>query len=272
MSFQQKLGFLLSLLFAACSVAAFDYGDPSASEQAHLESINRARLNPVQEAGRLGIDLNEGLKPETLSDTPVQALSFNAQLLDAARAHSVDMLKRNFFAHTNPDDQKPIDRMRSYDYDFQRIAENIGFKGTSSPLSAAQEAQFILDLHDLLFIDEGIGGRGHRLNILNPAYREIGVGEAFGVFTRNARDFNAAMLTTDFGVRQDAKPILLGVVYDDKNNDHFYTIGEGVGDVAVSVEPGGAFTDTASALRQCRRYGVRRRAECRGGSNAEFPP
>ena len=38
------------------------YGDPSPAEQAHLERINRARLDPRAEAERLlGGDLNEGI-------------------------------------------------------------------------------------------------------------------------------------------------------------------------------------------------------------------
>lgn len=36
----------------------------SAAEQLLIELINRARLDPLAEAQRLGIDLNAGLAPE----------------------------------------------------------------------------------------------------------------------------------------------------------------------------------------------------------------
>ena len=70
------------------------YGDPSPAEQAHLERINRARLDPRAEAERLlGGDLNEGITDPTLqiSLAPKQPLTSNALLHAAARAHSRDM-------------------------------------------------------------------------------------------------------------------------------------------------------------------------------------
>ncbi|MGI6300562.1 MAG: hypothetical protein ACOX52_05840 [Verrucomicrobiota bacterium] len=39
----------------------FIHGDPTHYEQLMLELVNRARANPVAEADRLGIELNEGL-------------------------------------------------------------------------------------------------------------------------------------------------------------------------------------------------------------------
>src|SRR5690348_1334717 len=40
---------------------------PTAIEQYVLQQINRARANPAAEAASLGIDLNEGLSPGTVS-------------------------------------------------------------------------------------------------------------------------------------------------------------------------------------------------------------
>jgi len=63
------------------AVYSFDYGDPTAAEQAHLEAINRARLNPPAEAARLGIDLYEGVTAGDISGLPVQPLVLNSKLL-----------------------------------------------------------------------------------------------------------------------------------------------------------------------------------------------
>lgn len=49
---------------------------PSAYEQYMLELVNRARLNPEAEANRLGIGLNDGLSPNTISVDPKQPLAF----------------------------------------------------------------------------------------------------------------------------------------------------------------------------------------------------
>src|SRR5690606_20084008 len=57
-------------------------------------------------------------------------------------------------------------------------------------------------LHQDLFVDEGIVGRGHRINILDDDWREVGVGVVSGGFTvtgpTSQVTYNAVMLTTDF--------------------------------------------------------------------------
>ncbi len=53
----------------------YSYGDPTAASQAHLEKINRARANPQAEAGRLGIDLMEGVPSGVISGLPVPPLT-----------------------------------------------------------------------------------------------------------------------------------------------------------------------------------------------------
>jgi hypothetical protein len=39
-----------------------------------------------------------------------------------------------------------------------------------------------MQAHDDLFLDSAVAGRGHRLTILNPDLREVGVGLAAGPF------------------------------------------------------------------------------------------
>jgi len=75
----------------------------------------------------------------------------------------------------------------------------------------------------------------------------VGIGLAYGVFTTNGSAFNSAMVTTDFGRRLNDLPILLGVVYDDLNNNNFYDAGEGVSSVEIKIEENGDPTLTASA-------------------------
>src|SRR5207249_12138028 len=68
---------------------------PTAEEQFMLELINRARALPAVEAQRYHVALNEGLSPHTLSNSPRQPLTFNANLISAARQHSQWMLSAN---------------------------------------------------------------------------------------------------------------------------------------------------------------------------------
>ena len=57
-------------------------------EQYMLELINRARADPLAEAARLGVGLNEGLPPGRISPDAKQPLAAN-DMLNAAAARVV---------------------------------------------------------------------------------------------------------------------------------------------------------------------------------------
>ena len=105
-------------------------------------------------------------------------LTANATLTAAARAHSADMATRNFFSHTNPDGLSPFDRMRAAGYDGRLLGENI-----AAGYSTAQAV-----------MTAWMNSAGHRANILNCSYAEIGIGYATGGSYRH-------YWTQDFGTR-----------------------------------------------------------------------
>jgi uncharacterized protein YkwD len=221
---------------------AYDYGDPTGAEQAHLEAVNRARLDPDGEAQRLGIDLFEGVPAGEISGDPVQPLTFNATLLGVARLHSQDMIANGYFAHASLDGRSPFDRMTEAGYQYSYAGENIALMYSTSPLDEVSTA---LDLHDALFLDEGVVGRGHRVNILNGNFKEVGIGTAGGSYQHSPYGLT---LTCDFGApRSGSGSYLLGVVYDDKDGDEFYDAGEGIGGVEIAVVEAAVGTTTASA-------------------------
>ena len=98
-----------------------------------------------------------------------------------------------------------------------------------------------LDMEQQLFIDSGEAGRGHRINLLDGAFQEVGVGVENGLF----QGYNATLLTQDFGSTGTGQ-FLTGVSYNDTDHNNFYSIGEGRNGVAVSVSGGGS-TATAGA-------------------------
>ncbi len=235
---------LCGLAFLSSTVSAFDYGDPTSLEQAHLELINRARANPLLEAQRLQIDLFEGVPAGALPNgNSVQPLSSNALLLNIARSHSSDMLTQDYFAHNDITGKTPFDRMTAAGYIFQAAGENIRWQGT---LGTLDQAATTLSLYDNLFLDQDVSGRGHRLNILDANFREVGVGLGFGPFLENGTNYNSGMVTTDFGARSNGNPLILGVVYVDNNADQFYNAGEGLANVSVVIAATNS-TQTASA-------------------------
>lgn len=224
----------------------YQYGDPTAAEQAHLELINRARLNPQAEANRLlGGNINEGIDlAHQISLIPKQPLTFNAKLYQAARLHSQDMVARDYFAHNSPENITPWQRITTAGYNYITAAENIYLSVASYPLN---EVNTIVGMHDGFVIDAGVTGRGHRINIFNPALKEIGVGSAQGNFLYQGTNWPYAWtLTCDYGTRT-GNSFILGVVYDDKNLNGAYTAGEGVGGVTIAVVQA-TNEDTASTV------------------------
>lgn len=227
-------------LFFSQTVYSFDYGDPTAAEQAHLEAINRARLDPAAEAALLGINLFEGVPPGDISGLPVQPLVLNSKLIQAARLHSKDMIDQDYFAHNSLSGKTPFNRINDAGYQYSYAGENLALIGSPGPMD---EVTTVLELHDNLFIDKNYPGRGHRVNILNENFKEVGLGVAFGDY----QGYNTYMITCDFGTAlQFSGSFILGVVYDDKDNDNFYDAGEGIGNVSIQLTNTGDATVTAS--------------------------
>ena len=207
----------------------------TALEQMLLELINRARLDPAAEAARFGIDLNEGLAPNTISGVSKQPLAMNETLLSVARAHSQDMIDRDYFDHDTPEGVTASQRIANAGYSAIAAGENIACRSTSGSVTTAMT----LLLHQDLFVDSGVDGRGHRLNLLQSAFQEVGVGQVTG----NFQGFNATMLTQDFATAS-SRQFLTGVSYADLDHDNFYSIGEGRNGMSVTA---GGSTSTGVA-------------------------
>ena len=205
-----------------CSATA-----PSPFEQYLLELINRARANPAAEGWRHGISVNEGLAPGTINNTPRQPLAFNPYLADASAQHAAYLLAHDLFTHTGDGGTTPGQRMTSAGYTPTHWAENLAWFGraTETPAPAAT----VKDLHRRLFVDKDIAGRGHRLNLLNANFSEVGLSVAAGTY----QTFNSVLLNTNFATRGGV--FLTGVAYSDTVRDHFYTPGEGLGGVTVTA-------------------------------------
>ena len=86
-------------------------------------------------------------------------LVMDAQLREAARAHSQDMWDRSYFSHTDPDGNDPFARLRAAGIDFNTAGENLALAHT---LERA---------HDGL-----MNSPGHKRNILDPEFHKVGIG------------------------------------------------------------------------------------------------
>lgn len=88
------------------------------------------------------------------------ALAMDPALRCAARLHSADMNDRDFFAHDNPSGESPFMRMQQAGYTFSTAGENIA-GGNADPVAT---------------VDQWMESDPHCSNIMNPGFRNLGVG------------------------------------------------------------------------------------------------
>ena len=91
-----------------------------------------------------------GLKP----------LAENWELSRVARYKSADMASRRYFSHESPTYGSPYQMMRSFGISFRSAGENIAY-GQRTPAAV---------------VGAWMNSSGHRANILNSSYTQIGVG------------------------------------------------------------------------------------------------
>ncbi|MBC2580876.1 SafA/ExsA family spore coat assembly protein [Clostridium sp. DJ247] len=92
----------------------------------------------------------------------LQPLKANWELSRVARYKSQDMANKGYFSHTSPTYGSPFKMMESFGIRFTAAGENIAM-GQRTP----QEV-----------MNSWMNSSGHRANILNPSYNQIGVGLA----------------------------------------------------------------------------------------------
>ena len=112
----------------------------------------------------------------------VPPLRPNDRLDQAAQRHAQDMLARHYFAHESPEGETVRERARAAGYDWRAIGENIA------------EGQLSVDE----VMSTWMHSPPHRKNILDPDYRELGVGLALG---RSGNEWQVEWVQT-FGTRR----------------------------------------------------------------------
>lgn len=96
---------------------------------------------------------------------PRPALRLSAGLSRAARAHARELGRDGSLEHTGRDGSQPHDRMG-------RHGKVIGLSGENIGTGWGDAEVMVIGL----YVDDGVRGRGHRVNLVEPAYRAIGVG------------------------------------------------------------------------------------------------
>jgi uncharacterized protein YkwD len=121
----------------------------------------------------------------------LRRLTINKRLSQAARRHARDMARRNYFSHDTLGGGSFVDRIRRTGYLSNArswtVGENLawGSRGHSRPR---------------VIMQMWMNSPGHRANILNPSFREIGIGVAYDAPVAGGGE-PAGTYATDFGAR-----------------------------------------------------------------------
>jgi hypothetical protein len=214
-------------------------GGPTDQQQYMLQLINEARTNPSAAAERIaanmtptvqataqyyGVDLG-ATEQAISSSTPQPPLAWNAQLAQAAQAHSQDMANVQVQSHTGSDGSSPQQRIQQAGY----------ANASTSSENAYTYATSVDEAMQAFLIDWGVSNTGHRNNLLQPGVpaqntnRDVGI----GLVNTNSATFGPLVVTQDFAARPNSLAQVVGVAYNDYNGNRFYAPGEGQGNVQI---------------------------------------
>ena len=256
----------------------FSIGNPSAYEQQYLEYINRSRADALVEAQRLTNETDPsiqsayasfGINPQNIVNQftaevnsgaipqHAQPLSFQPQLLEAAELHTLDQYTNMFQGHVSSNN--PPAPFQPGDTLGNRLSR-VGYQGSAGE-NVYSYAASVANGHAGFDVDWGnvsdpsslnynptFNGQGmqnppgHRLNLHNASFSEVGI----GVINGTNGSVGPQLVTEDFG-NSGTSRYVTGVVYQDLNGNHFYDIGEGRSGVRIDVDGSAFFAISAAS-------------------------
>jgi uncharacterized protein YkwD len=178
----------VAALLAFASLACTGIAQANDRSDEVLIALNRARTDPagfatVLQHHRARMEGKRYLEPGTnvwivthegvaavdeaisvLRDTaPLPPLVMQPRLMQAAQDQVTWQGPRGELGHVGEGYSSPFDRMRRRGVTKRVAGENISY--------GASGLQIVIDL----IVDDGVSSRGHRKNILDPAFRDVGI-------------------------------------------------------------------------------------------------
>ncbi len=125
-----------------------------------LDAIPRVAPRILGYAANISADEVINLTNEKRIQNGLAPLKQNSTLSAAAQAKGIDMLNKNYWAHTAPDGTQPWKFFVDFGYKYRYAGENL-----ARDFSNASSA-----------VDAWMASPSHRSNILSSKYKEIGIG------------------------------------------------------------------------------------------------
>jgi uncharacterized protein YkwD len=123
----------------------------------------------------------------------LRQLAGSTQLRSAASSHSKAMLDQGFFAHESPDGTQFSERLRRFypaRSGYWTVGENLAMVGSAEPAARELVGMWMASPH-------------HRSNLLDPNWREFGLGVRFSPSAQGTFGGMATwVVTLDFGSRR----------------------------------------------------------------------
>jgi uncharacterized protein YkwD len=177
---------VLVAVLAAVGISAADPERAQAAGGGYVDKCGKGRIF-LDDKEKKTFVLHNQIRRER--DLPTFCV--HPKLQKAARAHSEDMIRRDYFSHdTKGRQESACERIRRYGYNWQFCAENIAFGSGSygKPDSIMRG---------------WMQSEGHGRNILDRKLLEIGIGTHTGTFTYKGTNYkDTTMYTADFGTRR----------------------------------------------------------------------
>jgi uncharacterized protein YkwD len=113
----------------------------------------------------------QGCKCGTKYFTKTSPIQWNTTLENVGLLHSIDMAKKKYFSHISPDGTTPGSRILKSGYNWKFFGENIFMTTGFSPSNKE-------------VIDAWKNSPTHCENMMNPSYKEMGIGVYNNYFTQ----------------------------------------------------------------------------------------
>lgn len=182
---------LLRTVTCGAAIAALSLAAPAARASTPVTTAACPSIDIALTATNVD-EIREGILCLTNAERAQRDLKLlreNAKLRNAALAHSSDMVRRGYFAHTTPSGATFVDRIVRAGY----TKRNAGWSLGENLAWGTGELGTARGIHEAW-----MRSSGHRANIVRTAYRELGIGIRPGV-PKDAG--TGATFTTNFGVK-----------------------------------------------------------------------